>query len=57
VKCGPSACLQNVSRNLDRFPKDFMFELTKEEWAIQRSQFVMFKNGKGNFPEYLPVAY
>jgi hypothetical protein len=34
-----------------------MFELTKEEWAIQRSQFVIFKNDKGNFPEYLPVAY
>jgi hypothetical protein len=56
VKSGPSAYTQTVSRNLDRFPKDFMFELTKEEWEIQRSQFVMFKNGKGNFPEYLPVA-
>jgi hypothetical protein len=43
---GRSAYLQTVGRNLDRFPKDFMFELTKEEWEIQRSQFVMFKNGK-----------
>ena len=48
---------QAVRRNLDCFPKDFMFELTKKEWEIQRSQFVMFKNCKGNFPKYLPVAY
>ena len=48
---------QAVRRNLDRFPDDFMFELTKEEWEIQRSQFVMFKNGKGNFPKYLPFAF
>jgi hypothetical protein len=48
---------QAVRRNLDRFPEDFMFELTKDEWEIQRSQFVMFKNGKGNFPKYLPFAF
>ena len=48
---------QAVRRNLDRFPEDFMFELTKDEWEIQRSQFMMFKNGKGNFPKHLTVAY
>ena len=30
---------QQVKRNLDRFPADFMFQLTKEEWDDLRSQF------------------
>lgn len=34
-----------------------MFTLTKEEWNALRSQIVMFKNGKGNFPKYLPFAF
>ena len=37
---------QAVRRNIDRFPDDFMFELTKEEWDSLRSQIVMFKNRK-----------
>ena len=44
---------QAVRRNIDRFPEDFMFQLTKEEWKLLRSQIVMFKTGKGNFPKYL----
>jgi len=31
---------QAVKRNLDRFPSDFMFQLTPEEWDGMRSQFV-----------------
>jgi hypothetical protein len=31
---------QAVRRNIDRFPKDFMFEINKEELGILRSQFV-----------------
>ncbi len=30
---------EQVKRNLDRFPVDFMFQLTKEEAGILRSQF------------------
>jgi len=30
--------LQSVHRNLPRFPPDFMFRLTKEEWSLLRSQ-------------------
>jgi len=48
---------QAVRRNIDRFPDDFMFELTKEEWNTLRSQIVMFKNGVGKFPKYLPFAF
>ena len=28
------ALTQAVRRNLERFPEDFMFELTREEWAV-----------------------
>jgi len=31
---------QAVKRNIDRFPQDFMFELTKQEFEILRSQIV-----------------
>jgi len=31
---------QSVKRNIKRFPKDFMFQLTKSEWENLRSQFV-----------------
>ena len=30
---------EQVRRNIDRFPPDFMFELTKEEFVNWRSQF------------------
>jgi hypothetical protein len=30
--------LQAVKRNLERFPSDFMFELSATEWAALRSQ-------------------
>ena len=32
---------QAVKRNMKRFPNDFMFQLTKEEWESMSSQFVM----------------
>ena len=31
---------QAVKRNIKRFPSDFMFQLTFEEWEILKSQFV-----------------
>jgi phage regulator Rha-like protein len=31
---------QAVKRNIERFPRDFMFQLTQREWDILRSQFV-----------------
>ena len=34
---------QSVRRNIKRFPKDFMFQLTKEEFHNWRSQTVMSK--------------
>jgi hypothetical protein len=36
----PKALIQAVKRNIDRFPDDFMFQLTREEWQNLRSQSV-----------------
>ena len=33
--------VQAVKRNIERFPSDFMFQLTHDEFGILRSQFVM----------------
>ena len=51
------ALKQAVRRNIDRFPEDFMFQLTKEEWTILRSQIVTLEIGKGNHPKYLPFTF
>jgi len=45
---------QQVRRNLESFPSDFMFELNKEEFVSLRSQFVTSNQG-GN--RYLPMAF
>jgi len=46
---------QQVRRNIERFPKHFMFELTKEENDVLRSQFVTLEQGK--YSKYLPFAF
>lgn len=50
---------QAVKRNALRFPKDFMFQLTKTEWQDLRSQFVTLEDGtgRGQYPKYLPKAF
>ena len=48
---------QAVRRNINRFPSDFMFELTKEEYASLRSQIVTLKNKRGQHSKYLPFAF
>lgn len=37
----PGALMQAVKRNADRFPADFMFQLTREEWGSLKSQNVI----------------
>ena len=34
---------QAVKRNIDRFPSDFMFQLSNDEWIGLKSQFVISK--------------
>lgn len=46
---------QAVKRNLKRFPSDFMFELTQDEFECLRSQFVT-SNARGG-TRYMPFAF
>ena len=62
---------QAVKRNIERFPQDFMFRLTKEELNHSRSQIVTLnagltssrsqnvtlKTGRGTNIKYLPYAF
>jgi len=43
---------QAVKRNIERFPADFMFQLTAEEWANLRSQIVTFSNDSRKYKPY-----
>jgi ORF6N domain len=49
--------LQAVRRNLQRFPEDFMIQLTTEEWVALRSQIVTLEPGRGQHRKYLPYAF
>ncbi len=46
---------RNVRRHIDRFPDDFMFELTKEEYNSLRSQFGTLK--RGTHSKYKSMAF
>ena len=46
-----------VKRNLKRFPPDFMFQLTEEEWQALRFQNGIIKKGRGEHTKYLPHAF
>ena len=46
-----------VRMNIERFPSDFMFELTKEEYDSLRCNFFTLKNGRGQHSKYLPYAF
>ena len=59
---------EQVKRNINRFPEDFMFQLTKEEASRSRSQFVTLNNAswsqiatlntkRGQNIKYLPYAF
>ena len=46
---------QAVKRNIERFPEDFMFQLTKEDFV--RSQFVILEIEQGKHLKYMPYAF
>ena len=48
---------RQVRRNIDRFPEDFMFELTSEEVSALRCQNGILKTGRGQHSKYLPFAF
>ncbi len=47
--------IEQVIRNINRFPKDFMFELTREEYQSLRSQNATLKRGQHS--KYIPFAF
>ncbi len=46
-----------VKRNADRFPKDFMFQISPHEWKNLRYQIGTLKSGRGRHRKYLPYAF
>jgi len=46
-----------VKRNALRFPEDFMFQLTREEFTVLRCQVGTLKHGRGRHRKYLPYAF
>ena len=53
---------QAVRRNIERFPEDFMFEISNEEYnslkISLRSQIVTLEiDGRGKYPKYPPFAF
>ena len=49
---------RSVKQNIERFPDDFMFELTKDEVDSLRCNFCTLKTGgRGQHSKYLPFAF
>jgi hypothetical protein len=48
---------EQVRRNLARFPRDFMFQLTNQELAILRSQFATSSSRPWGGRRYRPYAF
>src|SRR6266571_317888 len=48
---------EQVKRNIARFPSDFMFQLTEDDYLALRSQIATLKPGRGGHRKYLPYAF
>lgn len=48
---------EQVRRNIERFPSDFMFQLSSDEAEFLRSQIATLKRGRGLHRKYLPYAF
>lgn len=48
---------QAVKRNASRFPRDFVFQLSKSEVESLRSQNVILNGGRGKHAKYAPYAF
>ncbi len=61
--------IEQVKRNIERFPDDFMFQITEDEYQILRSQFATsnekplrsqiatLESQRGKHRKYLPYAF
>ena len=54
---GTKALKQAVRRNMNRFPEDFLFQLTSQEWESLRSQIVTLDKNRGKHSKYAPFAF
>ena len=48
---------EQVRRNADRFPDDFLVRLTNQDIAALRSQFATLNTGRGSHRKYPPTAF
>lgn len=48
---------QAVKRNIERFPEDFMFQLTQNEWEVVRVRSQIVTSPKGGGRQYLPYVF
>ena len=48
---------EQVKRNLERFPDEFSFILTRSEYDSLRSHFATIETGKGKHKKYLPRVF
>lgn len=48
---------EQFRRNRERFPQDFAFQISREEWKALRSQIATLEKGKGFHRKYLPYAF
>ncbi len=49
---------QAVKRNITRFPENFRFQITQEEYiSVLRSQNVILETGRGKHRKYLPYVF
>jgi hypothetical protein len=53
----PRVLTQAVKRNIERFPPDFLFRLSADEFKALRSQIVTLEKGRGRYPKYIPHAF
>ena len=48
---------QAVKRNIERFPQDFMFQLTEQEWEAFKVRSQIVTSPKGGGRQYLPYVF
>jgi phage regulator Rha-like protein len=48
---------EQVKRNIERFPEEFMFQLSAEEYDLLRSQNATIERRRGQHRKYLPYAF
>jgi len=48
---------EQVRRNVKRFPADFMYQLSQNEFESLRSHFATLNKGRGKHHKYMPYVF